>query len=373
MKRPIFAVTGDNHLRPQTWVKHPTISRDAYHSFKQIIDYCVMHSLPLIILGDLFDKDHPDAGSVSFFIYQMSVMRAANLPVYFVDGNHDYSDPSWALVGQWPTPLHHNTVDIGGLRAYGINYTRPEMLQAELEAVPAYTQLLCMHQSWLEIQRVGHVDASFGQLPPVLLLTGDYHVHGKYEGIGNNGQPRIAWSPGSTCLQALNEPVDKFFYVFHYDPINLEFDAESVQLDTRRVHKYELTTPADLDNMIREITAATPAIITPILQVRYADNIPEVYNRVIAATTGGKFHVFFEPRHITIETVIDCDATPEGSFEGLIEAVGQLCHGRPDLYNALERLLNANTPADELKLICTEFLEQLRAQAQSQTQVQAAV
>ena len=67
MVTPIAVFTADNHLRPYTWAKYPTLQGDAYAAFRYITDYCIKHKLPLLLLGDLLDKSLPDSLSVGIY------------------------------------------------------------------------------------------------------------------------------------------------------------------------------------------------------------------------------------------------------------------------------------------------------------------
>lgn len=364
MTTPIAVFTGDNHLRPTTWAKHPDLYGDSYAALRQIVDYCIEQHLPLILLGDLFDKSRPDSLSVGMYIHAVERMREAGLAVYYVEGNHDKADPPWASLHVHAQ--HAGAFEIAGVRFYGIDFTPAGELPARLTEVPADCQVLLMHQSWLEIQRVGHTDGTFSQIPrAVTLLTGDYHMTDRYGGTAADGGTVTAYSPGSTSMQALNEPHEKFFGV-----LNADLSVRFQPLVTRPYMFSTLTTEPELQTWLESLEElraelrlpTIPEIRKPIMRVRYQDAIPEAYDRLTAAV-GDEFHLFLEPQRTTITEVIDETATPEGAFDSLITAVGELSEPGSAVYNGVRRLLEAEDPKTELERMFEEY-QQRHAQAQ---------
>lgn len=59
-------------------------------AFENLVDLAVRESVAFVLIaGDLWDGDWPDAGPGLFFIKQASRLREAGIPVYVVKGNHD--------------------------------------------------------------------------------------------------------------------------------------------------------------------------------------------------------------------------------------------------------------------------------------------
>lgn len=353
-KHPIAVFTGDNHLRPTTWLKHPTLTDDAYVSWRQIVDFCLQHTLPLILLGDLFDSTRPDSHSVGIYLHGIYRLEQASLPVYYIEGNHDRADPPWASLTPWAQPV--GEFSIGGVSAYGVSFTNAVDLAARLATIPASTQLLLAHQSWLEIQRVGHTDGTFSMIPRgMTLLTGDYHVCGTYNGTAANGEPVIAHSPGATAMQALNEPASKYFGVLYSD-----LTVEWHQLETRTVVSMTLSNITDLTELVQWLPSSNPTttvsveIQKPILRVRYLDTIPDAFER-ITAVVGDSYHLFLEPQHQTTTQAIDVSAVVPTAFESLSSAIGELCTPGTPVHDTAYRLLSSPDIKQELESIFHEF------------------
>ncbi len=356
MPQPIAAFTGDNHLRPITWTKHPDLYGDAYAAFRQFFDYCLEHRLPAILLGDTFDKTRPDSMSVGTFLWNMWRMEQARLEVYYIEGNHDAASPPWPSLSPWARPV--GKFQLSGIEAYGLSFTNGSNLAAELALIQPGVRLLLAHQSWLEIQRVGHTDGTFGMIPHgLVMLTGDYHVCGTYTGPAANGETVTAHSPGSTAMQALNEPAIKYFGIL-YDDLSVTWQP----LTTRPIVSMACQTDADLDAVVQRLLEGPPPsgisqhadIAKPILRVRYDDSLPEAYTRLLAAA-GDAFHVFLEPQHQTLTEVIDQAAIPQTAFESLMSAVVELTPAGSPLADAACRLLRSADPKAELELLFTEF------------------
>lgn len=355
-KQPVCAFTGDNHLRPVTWVKHPTLHSDAYESWRQIIDQCEARRLPLVLLGDLFDSTRPDSHSVGIYLHGLWRMERAQLPVYYIEGNHDAADPPWASLSPWARPV--GEFSLGGIQAYGLSFTNSAQLPEALARIPQGTRLLLSHQSWLEIQRVGHTDGQFGMIPHGLtMLVADYHVCGTYNGKAGNGEDVVAYSPGSTAMQALNEPADKYFGILYSD-----MTVEWVKLETRPCVLLTCNTPEELDDLVARIPAGLvqarpfcPDIQKPILRVRYNDMLPEAYSRLTAAA-GDQYHLFLEPQRQISTQVVDVEAVPQTAFQSLVTAIGELCPPDSAEYRAARRLLESANPQQELEAIYREYL-----------------
>ena len=375
MPTPAFAFTGDTHLTRTVWVKHPDLYGDAHESFRQIIDYCIANRIPLLLLGDIFDSANPEAEDVVFFSQQMERMARQQLMVFYIKGNHDDTPVGWPSVHPWPIHIIDGTYVLGPFHVVGLDYHRFGELAPALAAVPTEYPLdfLCTHQAWAEIQRIGHTDGSLTQVHRATrVLTGDYHVNGHWDTTNAQGQSLRAWSPGSIAMQALNEPPVKFFGVVSSDrgqPV-----IENVTLQTRQFIDIRLTTTEMLDQFVAWVAAGgiiTPGlpevIAKPIMRVRYSTDIPEAYDRIMAAC-GTQFHLFDEPVATQEEMIVDAEAAPAGAFDDLLTALGQLTPPGTALYNAVRRLLESATPETEAEAIFQEFVANYGQNQEAATQ-----
>ncbi len=59
-------------------------------AFENLVDLAIRESVAFVLIaGDLWDGDWPDAGPGLFFIKQATRLRQADIPIYVVKGNHD--------------------------------------------------------------------------------------------------------------------------------------------------------------------------------------------------------------------------------------------------------------------------------------------
>lgn len=356
MPTPIAVFTADNHLRPLTWAKHRDLYGDAYESFRQIVDYCCQAQLPLLLLGDLFDKARPDSLSVAHYLEQMDRLRDAGLPVYFVEGNHDRASPPWASLSSWAQSVDRRLFNINGVTFYGLSFTSGGQLAPSLQEIPAAANVLLAHQSWSELQGVGVPDGSLSWLPRgMTVLTGDYHVCVHITCAAASGDPVSVYSPGSTSMQALNEPTQKFFGILHDD-----LSVTSVPLVTRQVQRVTVDTQADFEAALAAVQVAQlpmdrpQDIAKPVLNVRFDDSIPEAYARLVAAAAD-RYHLFLEPQRKIVTETVDDEAVPSGTFDDLDGAITHLCRESPDVLTGLQRLRRGTNHKEELDCMYAEF------------------
>lgn len=366
MAKLLAAWLADPHLRPSVWGKHPDLCGDAYVSFAHVVSYCIQYQVPLFGLGDLLDSATPDAASVVFLCRQMDRLQQARLPYYYIDGNHDKSPVSWPKVHLHATHIDLQQVTVDGVTVFGLDYRPRGVIQQYLaDYANINSDILATHQAWSDMMTIGSTDAAFadikaGEKVPTI-LTGDYHVHGVFTGRLADGRPITAYSPGSTCMQKLNEAPDKFFYTLWRDDYGaLRWDT--VAIPTRPFYAFNCVTPADLDRTIVEIQRLPseynhlpPEIRKPILKVDFSDTIPDALSRLVAAA-GDNFFLFDVSHHNMTDTVVDAQAAPPDAFTGLVNAVGQLKGFDSPAYLGVKRLLESNDPKAELEAICTEYL-----------------
>jgi hypothetical protein len=363
MLTPIAVIAGDTHLRPTTWAKHPELSGDSYFGLQQLVAAAVNLRVPLVLAGDIFDNCRPDSRSVVVFAAQMDRMQGAGLPVYCIQGNHDQANPAWFQIHTWPVDLHLNSVVIHGIEFYGLQFVPSEELAAALGEMPATTNVLVCHQSWVEVQRIGHTDGSLSEIPAALtVFSGDYHIHGSYRGAAADGGEIWLHSPGSMCLQALNEDPEKQFFVAGLDGGGA-LCVESRPLYTRRCITLLAGNEDEFNQAIATISQPQPptpkllhAYRKPILRVRYNDLIPDAFDRLVAAA-GDRFHLFPEPQRIVDNMVMDVTATPEDAFDGLMSALDELFPDGGVVHGGVQRLLVANDPDAEIAQQFEEFKE----------------
>jgi hypothetical protein len=379
MPETLFAFAADLHLRDHAWVKHPTLCGDAYESFQQILNFCGMHRCPLLLGGDILDQRNPDPDPVRQLCHRIRDFAGEGMPqehvVYYIQGDHEFSPTTpWPQLSGVAHYMHGELIEIGPFKIYGMDWTPMDRVQDELAKIPPEANTLLTHLAWSEIQGIGQTSASLQDLPPHIttVLTGDYHVHLSKVIPRPEGQaPVVAFSPGSTCMQAIDENPAKQFWVCEKDERG-QWTMQSKGLATRRFYHIDLATPEAFDQWITSFNLVglriqyarlSTAIRKPAFRIRYNDCIPEAHRRLVA-TLGDHVHLFEEPYHVFTEVEINVEAQEENAFDTLTSAVRTL-EDDDDIVRGTLRLLNAADPAAEIETMYREFcdgrMEQLPA------------
>lgn len=373
MKQPITVVCGDTHLQDGAWNDRP-IRGDSEYSLEQIIDYTLAQELTHVIgVGDLIDKQVNGSAPIYAYVKQLERLHAAGGVFDFLQGQHDMQATPWLLNSPAARHMHKLQVELlNGAWAYGLDYQPAGRLQAELDEIPAGTSVLCAHQVWHEF--MGDVAAPQGSMADVpvvdTVISGDYHVAAVKNTRGKDGQPVRLISPGSTCMQSIDEPVNKGFLVLYDD---MTFDH--VPLVTRRmVELAGISHPSDADTLISQVlpneivrlldesAGYDERIRKPIVRVVYSAEVPDVRRRVMEAAAG-RVHLFFKENPVV--TVDDSAAHVPAVDTGEVRPLATLSSSLNDyliaknlerLTGPCRRLLDTHDVAGELSRLKEEHL-----------------
>lgn len=310
--KPICVDSSDWHLERYAWAKHPTLAGDAYFGLQQVISFCLDNSLPLIAPGDLFDKNYPDSYSVSVAFEQLDKMQSANLPVYFIQGQHEMTrDAPWLSLHTWPQHVNKRTFEISPFTFYGLDYQRPEDAIEELDNIPKVDTLIA-HQVWGDFMGCNIVrpECYSTDVPNVsFILSGDFHRLVFADTTGKNRQDVKMISTGPLCMQSINEATDKYFVVMYDDG-----SFKEMPLKTRPVYKHELDYTIDWtkwSNFIDENCVADDSLPEklrkPILYLKYPASLQNSFS-MISKIVGDRFHVFHNPVSESVPSLVIADA-----------------------------------------------------------------
>lgn len=351
-----FIQTSDNHLSPYIWADRPTIYGDAYRSFTQIVDYAVKTRYPLFLLGDVIDKRRPDATTVDFICEQMQRCQAADVPVFYTQGQHELDRTTpWLSVHPWPQHIHKKSILVDGMEIYGLDWLpRDELLQALAEMPPSRTVLMC-HQVWREFMgNIGQQDGSMTEIPHVrYVLTGDYHDTKIGNVIGASGQQITYVSAGATKLCAIDQPVNKVFLEVANVDGALQFTP--VPLRTRQLINRTIYSAQDLESTVAWFNAWAQTnnrpdaqydqSLAPLVRLTYREDVPDLVQRITAVA--GAAEIFFEPIPVVDNKPIDIREHMGTGTVTLGQALMELAADRPVLLNAVQQLLTSPDAAGE--------------------------
>lgn len=80
--------SGLTEVSSQLWER---IYQSTFLAFERIVNAAIYNQVDfVVIVGDIYDRDHHSAKAEDFFIRQCQRLEEANIPVYLSYGNHDY-------------------------------------------------------------------------------------------------------------------------------------------------------------------------------------------------------------------------------------------------------------------------------------------
>jgi hypothetical protein len=365
---PLFVFTADLHLEDGAWSTRPSIYGDAYYSFNQIIDYCVRHKLPLILGGDVLEKKSNSARPIAKLCEGLSRMQAADLAVYYIQGNHEYDrNAPWLSVHSWPRHMHlQGLFDINGAAVTGLDWLPRGDIQRELANVHPDTEILITHQVWKDFMgEIGRTECELTDVHHVrTVLAGDFHVTKTAEGLNAQGKPIRMLSPGSICMQDCGESKEKFFFVIGRETTGA-FDFRPIPLKTRPFLNYVVREQELLDRLcagdlardikdVKEFEALPAEIAKPIVRIKFDKQLPDAYLRLVTSI-GESAHVFCEALPNRLDTVRRLGQR-ENVKNDLLSAIADLLGDGTESYALAAALLTAEDPTKELDVQFSKYM-----------------
>lgn len=361
---PCFVFAADLHVEDGAWSTRPGIFGDSYHSLTQIVDYCVTHRLPLVLGGDVLEKKSNSARPIARLCYQMSRMADEKLPVYYIQGNHEYDrNAPWLSVHPWPVHLNKAPYNIRGVTVYGLDWLPRGEIQAAFKDAPARADILVTHQVWDEFMKgLGRIECTLPDVHHVtVILNGDFHPTKEVHGNGAQGQRIRMLSPGSTCMQDCSESPEKFFFVVGRDDVSQEICYEPQPIETRgfidlKVHTQEMLDAlcsGQLATLIEMLPTRAGDIAKPIVRIKFDKALPDAFLR-LTMTAGDSCHLF-------------CEALAEKRGEGgkatsrastrneLLSVLAELLGEDSQEYKLAAALVSAEEPSKALEEVFTAF------------------
>lgn len=318
-EEPLRILTAsDNHVEWQSFATHAELYADSYFAFQQLFTLAQQYSATgLLLAGDVVETQTPDSTSVSVILQTIDRFQEAGIPVWFIQGQHEFMDRlPWLSLHEHPQHIHRKSIRVNGINIYGIDFQPAGRLEKEIADVPPDTDLVVLHQAWKELMKNL---PSHGRLADVpygnAIVTGDYHVHRKFDVVRNRDGRRIpVFSPGSTSLQSLIEDPQKFVFLLEWGAGNTP-THKSIPLLARRVYRIRAEQGDDLSEMLAEVGRRQnhvernnadgelpPALKKPILAVHRPDSRRDAEIRDFA---GDRFHLFLR----LIQTDVEDDGT----------------------------------------------------------------
>jgi hypothetical protein len=316
----------------------------------------------------MLNRKANEAAVAGFIRRWMESLHADGVSLAFSQGQHDHQKIPWLceLSDQaiWLDAKPGAVLEIEGCPIQGFDWTPADRLAIRLrEEVQPNTAILFLHQVCDAFMGdVAMPELNFSQVPYVSLLgVGDYHEHRVLKTLGANGQSLTVLSPGSTCMQKINEPPIKHFFVI-YDDLSFTsqpflsrpfLDIPSI-LDTDGLEDFEATIGNQLDE-VRDsaATAKLPeSVRKPIVHVEFSLAVAGAHRRIMKAV-GDRAHLFMpttDPRRPTEAGAIKDEAARarrhEIAAKGLLGCLDQDVDRKrePVLYSLLHDLFTTDDP-----------------------------
>ena len=238
----MFICAADTHLQVSAWSGHQELAGDSLKSFGQIVDHTVNSKAKALVLpGDILDCNRPSSAVVNFLLQQLAKLRACEVPVYFVQGQHCRAEPCWLQVVEDPNVIRLTpelAVELEkGVVLSGADHMPAEQLQETLKKIPKKVTHLVLHQM-LKPLMGWNMDLEWVPEHVKLVLLGDYHRKFSLD---------KAHYPGSTCMQAIDEPADKYFFEVTGTKV------KPIQLNTRPFMACVVTNEDELSKMAQDV------------------------------------------------------------------------------------------------------------------------
>ena len=371
MDKSFALVASDLHLKKRTWSNRP-IEGDSYFAWDQIVDTAIREAVEVVILaGDILDKQINGSGPIVKLQEGIEKLGAAGIKTLFIQGQHEYQEMPWASLSKHAIHLHRNEatsldpfIEVAGYTIAGIDFQAKERLQDELSYVaetlksPPEKTILVMHQVWEEW--MGERALPQGKLADVnnwlpglgLLITGDLHESRLED------EPLRVLSPGSTCMQSISEPEDKYVYLLSSAGGYLEI-RRSALLGRPFIDWPFIGTVADIEDCIREYYTVyedsqshaeqhsiPEEICKPLVRFQYDHSLSGDMHR-LEKLVGDTGHIFWKehaPKDFNEE-----DSVVVSDNHITMESLLQSVECAEDVRQIAERLISSGDPAEELK------------------------
>lgn len=212
--KPVAIFGADTHISEAVWSQRPRLRGDAFFGFSQLVDIALAENAPLVLAGDcleLLDSTGLTSLTLKFVTEQIERLRQAELPLYYISGQHDVASPSWlSAMSPWAIDVSGSVFKLGDRMWYGLNFQEGPALKVAMEMRPEAYGLL-LHQRWAELTGGRGHQGSLAEVGKArVVVTGDMHLKA-HKTVGKTH----VFSPGATHKRRVDEP-DKHYAVVAY-------------------------------------------------------------------------------------------------------------------------------------------------------------
>lgn len=207
------------------------VHRSTFTAFERIVNAAIQEQVGFVlIVGDIYDRDHHSAEAEDFFIRQCQRLAEANIPAFLSYGNHDYQSINAEMTNSFPVNVHvfandvetkkltlrdQQTVAITGF-SYGQRWLEDDQLPQFPTQANADWHIGMLHGALKQGENGQDHYAPF-TLPELLAKNYDYwalgHIH-KHQIL--NSEPAVVYA-GDPQGRHKNEDGRHGYYLVHDD------------------------------------------------------------------------------------------------------------------------------------------------------------
>lgn len=320
-------VCPDLHLQYGAWKNRGEIHGDSLHFLSEFCRLALkMKKLRFVIFpGDIFDVPYPEPYIVhQLYQFTEKLKFNKNCSSLFVLGQHDLplnhrskfhqelssSVPlssfdffATYIQGSQFYSLDNVEYDFRPIRTSesdktivirGLHYRKDkEELISLLQK--SKSDILVMHNSWKNFFKNDHflsVEEAINLTGCKLLISGDYHQHFAQSFEGESG-PCLFLSPGSSCMQSIDEEPDKKCFSFKITNDSIFYSSHPiVSRPKHTIRGHSLEEISALFDRFEESSKDLPEIIRKPIVVAFESSEEDI--RVIRELNRERFHLFFQ-------------------------------------------------------------------------------
>ena len=266
------------HAKAGSWTTTPEVYGDALYVMSQVVDLCVRDQVPVVLAGDVFDGPDPEPEALVSLYDVIRPLSHAQLPLYYILGNHDRGRDWLAPFGKFASRLDNNIgwLDNRNITVTGMSFVVPTNFADTIKTV-FKGDVGVYHQTWAEFGMCpGSNRISVSDLPEhQLVVCGDIHVRSIVQPPKG---PKVALSPGPLAPQSVSEFEHPVIYALHSD-----MTLERVPVKGRNYYLFEEN---DADSVIAYLSNikhredVPPHIAKPMVAIKLSNKDPEFINTI---------------------------------------------------------------------------------------------